>query len=188
MSWTNLSEARYEVPLDMTPMIDVVFQLVLFFVFSLKFVAFEGQIQAYIPRDRGTNETAPAEADPWTTTLELSWEEKDGGRVVARTGQYPSSRDGEVRDHQFPQERSREAAPAKPRRPESDFSAPRWDLVEEFLAGRKKQYEARSGGKDLPVTVSFDNRVPWQAVANVLDICARQKITNFALNMQEIEP
>ena len=62
-----------EFEINMTPMIDVIFQLVLFFVFSMKFMAFEGQINAFLPKDRGLDSTAPdgcgaccgAGSSPW---------------------------------------------------------------------------------------------------------------------------
>jgi biopolymer transport protein ExbD len=45
---------------DMTPMIDVVFQLLIFFMLSIKFKTLEGKLSAYLPKDIGVN-TAPAE-------------------------------------------------------------------------------------------------------------------------------
>ena len=45
---------------DMTPMIDVVFQLLIFFMLTIKFKELEGKLSAYLPKDVGVN-TAPAE-------------------------------------------------------------------------------------------------------------------------------
>ena len=41
----------------MTPMIDIVFQLILFFLFSLKFSGLDYRIESQLPRDRGINAT-----------------------------------------------------------------------------------------------------------------------------------
>jgi len=38
---------------DMTPMIDVVFQLLIFFLCNLQYRTFEGRIDAFLPKDRG---------------------------------------------------------------------------------------------------------------------------------------
>ena len=45
---------------DMTPMIDVVFQLLIFFMLTIKFKLLEGKLAAYLPKDVGVN-TSPAE-------------------------------------------------------------------------------------------------------------------------------
>ena len=43
--------------LNMTPMIDIVFQLILFFLFSLRFKALDYRIESSLPKDRGPNVT-----------------------------------------------------------------------------------------------------------------------------------
>jgi len=49
--------AMDESVLNMTPMIDIVFQLILFFLFSLKFKSHEYRIESQLPRDRGIQAT-----------------------------------------------------------------------------------------------------------------------------------
>lgn len=46
---------------DMTPMIDVVFQLMIFFMCTIKFKTLEGKLTAYLPKDVGVNPT-PSDA------------------------------------------------------------------------------------------------------------------------------
>jgi biopolymer transport protein ExbD len=48
-----------EIKGDMTPMIDVVFQLLIFFMLSIKFKILEGKLSAFLPKDVGVN-TSPA--------------------------------------------------------------------------------------------------------------------------------
>ena len=50
---------KEEAKLDMTPMIDVVFQLIIFFMCNIKYKTLEGRLDAYLPKDVGVN-TAPA--------------------------------------------------------------------------------------------------------------------------------
>ncbi len=45
---------------DMTPMIDVVFQLLIFFMLTIEFKVLEGKLAAYLPKDVGVN-TSQAE-------------------------------------------------------------------------------------------------------------------------------
>ncbi|MHC4780471.1 MAG: ExbD/TolR family protein, partial [Planctomycetota bacterium] len=40
---------------NMTPMIDVCFQLLIFFMVTSKFKTLEGKLSAYLPKDRGPN-------------------------------------------------------------------------------------------------------------------------------------
>ena len=46
---------------DMTPMIDVVFQLLIFFMLTIEFKTLEGKLAAYLPKDVGVN---VGKADP----------------------------------------------------------------------------------------------------------------------------
>ena len=49
--------------LNMTPMIDVVFQLLVFFLCSMKFKSLDMKIEAFLPKDRGLANTPSKPAD-----------------------------------------------------------------------------------------------------------------------------
>ena len=51
------SQESMEMKGDMTPMIDVVFQLLIFFMLTIKFKLLEGKLSAYLPKDVGVNQT-----------------------------------------------------------------------------------------------------------------------------------
>jgi biopolymer transport protein ExbD len=53
----TLAQAMEETKTDMTPMIDVTFQLIIFFMCSIKFKVLEGKLQTYLPKDVGVNTT-----------------------------------------------------------------------------------------------------------------------------------
>jgi len=53
--------AQEESKLEMTPMIDVTFLLLIFFMCTIKFKTLEGKLSAYLPKDVGSNTT---EAEP----------------------------------------------------------------------------------------------------------------------------
>ena len=54
--------AEVEKP-NMTPMIDVVFQLIVFFLVSMKFKTLDMKIEAFLPKDRGLAKTAAKPPD-----------------------------------------------------------------------------------------------------------------------------
>lgn len=55
---SNIKElASEEVTMEMTPMIDVTFLLLIFFMCTLKFKTLEGKLSAYLPKDVGVNQS-----------------------------------------------------------------------------------------------------------------------------------
>lgn len=50
--------AKDESKLEMTPMIDITFLLLVFFLCTIKFKTLEGKLQAFLPRDVGPNPSA----------------------------------------------------------------------------------------------------------------------------------
>ena len=61
-----------ESELDMTPMIDIVFQLLIFFLLSAKFIALEGQLSSYLPKDRGL-QASFSKIEPDEVIFLLEW-------------------------------------------------------------------------------------------------------------------
>jgi len=53
----DLDEENKPMKADMTPMIDVTFQLLIFFMLTIKFKTLEGKLAAYLPKDVGVNTT-----------------------------------------------------------------------------------------------------------------------------------
>jgi biopolymer transport protein ExbD len=77
---TNKEAADSKCELSMTPMIDVTFQLLIFFLCTIKFKTLEGKLGAYLPKDVGIN-TKPA--DP-LEKVEIKIEvEREGKKVWA---------------------------------------------------------------------------------------------------------
>jgi hypothetical protein len=56
-------DAGTETTMNMTPMIDIVFQLIIFFLLSLKFKTIDERIDARLPRDRGPGPTSDRPED-----------------------------------------------------------------------------------------------------------------------------
>ncbi|MFA5793966.1 MAG: biopolymer transporter ExbD [Candidatus Brocadiia bacterium] len=49
--------------INMTPMIDVIFQLIIFFMCSIHFKSLEGKLQSYLPKNKGPEPTIVTEPD-----------------------------------------------------------------------------------------------------------------------------
>jgi hypothetical protein len=74
--------------LNMTPMIDIVFQLILFFLFSLRFKSVAWRIEANLPKDRGQvwgQPVSPLEALR-VTLVRLDPEDPDRARTKVKLG------------------------------------------------------------------------------------------------------
>jgi len=54
-SKTNRRAMKSDVTMEFTPMIDVVFLLLIFFMCTLKFKTLEGKLATYLPTDKGLN-------------------------------------------------------------------------------------------------------------------------------------
>ena len=57
------------VDIDMTPMIDIVFQLLAFFIFTLRIISQEGDLAIQMPSDRGPGQPSVAFLPPLQITL-----------------------------------------------------------------------------------------------------------------------
>ena len=81
-------EGDSEMEINLTPMIDIVFQLLIFFVVTAKFIKFEGELLSYLPKDRGTNPSDPEDpTEP--VTIFLRWEgDPAKGTCIAITNRY----------------------------------------------------------------------------------------------------
>ena len=176
---------------NLTPMIDIIFQLLIFFVLTAKFVAFEGQLQAFLPKDRGLSSSSSPDV-PTGVTMHLSW--SDDGRVICQTHDYHME-DVTQEIYRFPDDRNTRqttegwmtSGPFGPKADgppvEYDYAAPSFVEVERYLKYREDAYQARGGvgSKGLPVEINFSGEVPWQMIVNIIDICSRLGITDLAL-------
>ena len=81
MSFLERIEAERNDDLEMTPMIDVTFLLLVFFLLTLRFRTLEGKLAAYLPKDAGVNVEYVERVQ-----LDVSIEVLEAGRKVNATG------------------------------------------------------------------------------------------------------
>lgn len=77
---SDIAEEEYK--MEMTPMIDVTFLLLIFFLCTIKFKVLEGKLAAYLPKDVGVN-TTPAEPKE---KVEITIKVDDPGQKVFAAG------------------------------------------------------------------------------------------------------
>ena len=189
-----------EAELDMTPMIDIVFQLLIFFLLSAKFIALEGQLSSYLPKDRGL-QASFSKIEPDEVIFFLEWVadpvNDKTGRVRCQTINYkpnPGATSGQ--DHEF---ESQDATAGQieygPDRrlvqygegiDMPGYHIPNFTNIEDYLNFRHGLYETKGSGKSIPVTINVSDNVPMQMVANIVDICTRIGITNVTIAAKEI--
>ena len=68
---------------DMTPMIDIVFQLLIFFMLTIQFKTLEGKLAAYLPKDVGVN---PSDTEPKEKVDIRLTVENEGTKLDPETG------------------------------------------------------------------------------------------------------
>ena len=78
-------EEEQPLELNMTPMIDVIFQLLIFFMCSLHFKSLEGKLVSYLPMDRGLQQ-APVDLPPVEIRIRLTYDEATK-RTTCRVGE-----------------------------------------------------------------------------------------------------
>ena len=182
-------------------MIDIVFQLLIFFLLSAKFISLEGQLSSYLPKDRGL-QAAFSKIEPDEVIFFFDWisDETDTmtGRVRCQTINYrPPGGGAGGGDFEFP---SVDASGTKRIRyspiqklvqyGESQdmpgYQIPDFDVIEGYLGHRHTLYETKGSGKSIPVTINVSDQVPMQMVANIVDICTRIGISNVTIAAKEV--
>ncbi len=152
-----------EIKPDMTPMIDVTFLLLIFFIVTLKFKVLEGRLDAALPKDRGTS-NAPAE----------EIEKIDILMFVAEPGILDAVKGKDGRDTGLKQFRNRLI------RLEVGAKKFRYDPIEEFPEGLREFLKAGVAGgtydrADTPVSIDARKGVVYGDVIRVLDVVIEEK-------------
>ncbi|MEW6026624.1 MAG: biopolymer transporter ExbD [Planctomycetota bacterium] len=139
--------------LNMTPMIDVIFQLMIFFMCSIHFKSLEGKLYSYLPKEKGnvkpTEEEIPPPPPIDEVRIKLAYAESSPLMARVKVG-------------------------------EINFND--WGALERHLKDLASDLVTPDGLNVIPVKIDADGNVPAQAVVNVLDICKKAGVqkTEFA--------
>ncbi len=165
-SRSSRPKAVEEAKLELTPMIDCVFLLLIFFMCNLEFVKQDGLIKAFLPKDRGQS-TGPSVTDLGEVRVKLLWcapgttietEDRDVGEVVLKIEKNVYPRSG---------------------------ATPDWEMLYLDLV-KMRDIRDRSGNPDaLPVIIDARPLVPHAAVVGALNACVKARIKDVTFAAPE---
>ena len=165
-----------EVELDLTPMIDIVFNLLIFFMCATKFRTPEGMIESYLPKDKGQAAGTP-QIDLNEVRIKLLWyddsgnptKSEKGGNVVVKIGdEVFNNNTTELTDLRYPS------------------TSPVWAAVYEKLKDFKANYKG-GGEKGLPVIIDARKQVPTKYVISALNEVVRAGIQDVTFAAPEVD-
>ncbi|MBI5779938.1 MAG: biopolymer transporter ExbD [Planctomycetes bacterium] len=147
---SKVEEANME--LNMTPMIDVIFQLIIFFMCSIHFKSLEGKLYSYLPRDKGMANTSVT--DPILEEVRIKLAYSDTADLLTKI---------KVGDKDF------------------GSGKDAWDALYKHMQGMASSLVTPSGDV-IPVKIDSDEKIPVQSVVNALNICKKAGVqkTEFA--------
>ena len=160
--------AREECEMQMTPMIDVVFLLLIFFMCTLKFKTLEGKLSAYLPKDVGVNQM---DAEPIEKVDILMLVKNDG--VKLRPDGTPYTKDDELKDRRFVYDDSRVV--------EYSIGPNRTRDIKELARRLRKNYKDRiaMGQDKVPATIDARPGTIYADVVKVLDAAVEAGFTDI---------
>ncbi|MBN1419788.1 MAG: biopolymer transporter ExbD [Planctomycetes bacterium] len=159
----NIAAQGDVVDLPLTPMIDIVFQLLIFFLLTMSFHAEEGYLQAWLPRDRGlSSANPPPHVTQVRVTLDFEPTENRCRALLDFRTEVEPIYDAELKSN-----------------------APDWSYIDTYIRRAKEGY-AGLGDQGLPVTIDFSERTPVKFVVRVVDICTGAGIKDISFAAPEI--
>jgi len=171
---------KIEAESDLTPMIDVTFLLLIFFIVTVKFKTSEGQIQAFLPKDRGLNTSSPKAVTE--QRVKLLWYDPHSdkptkgkhGRCVLKVGKKRFANVGYAGDVcYYPKCGENHGSP--------DFAA-----LRDYLAQAKLTYPKERGGKHgMPVIIDARSQVQFKYVVRALNACLQAGIQDVTFAAAE---
>ncbi|RME88551.1 MAG: biopolymer transporter ExbD [Planctomycetota bacterium] len=145
--------SKEKVKMDLTPMIDVIFLLLIFFMLSAKFKTIEAQIISNLPKTHGTLSASYKDASE--IRVFLSWcnprsyqcsKNPQIGRPVLKCGD-----------------------PAIGFKLMERNGRPDYNMLIDFLIKQKVEQAGRNAGEGIKVIIDAQPLVPWEHVIKALD-------------------
>ncbi len=139
--------------LPLTPMIDVIFQLLIFFMCACHFKQIEGKLQSYLPKDKGLNPIPVLE--PELREIRIILRLQPGNIISAHV-----------------EKRHIANFPADPKRLKG--ISDEWDALGAEVGSLYQPSVATN--RPIPVKIDADGKVPFQYVVSSLDACLRNGV------------
>jgi biopolymer transport protein ExbD len=174
---------------DLTPMIDVVFQLLIFFILCTRFRDTERSFEVQLPKDQGpnTNHTIPKEA----LTVYCQWDEELGGNsytlAIDARGRMPVAGSFATLSELVIFGSDGNATVAQKRA--------RYTAMHNNLVSAMESYIQRSGADIASIEIAFakdpvagarSGTAPWLFVASAIDAAAKLNKARQAAGQDEL--
>lgn len=161
---------------NMTPMIDVVFQLLIFFLLSPMHTSMEGKLQSILPKDKGLFSNAVPTPEINEVRIKLKYDKNKKSTAVS-TGFQGKEPIGEV----YPSRDNPDAAKRNP----PVYAALR-DRVQVLY---KQVASSRDPTQKAPVIIEANGDTPYEHVIGVMNACKENGVVNieFAANPEHME-
>ena len=160
-----------DVPCDLTPMIDVTFLLLIFFVLNLKFKVEEGEIESFLPKNRGQGSGTP-QIDLSEVRIKLLWYDDGGsptkskeGNVILKVGRKPYNNMGDIT-------------------PDNSNQHPVWTQLYDEIVKQKDGYKGNAE-TGLPCIIDAREHVPYRYVMRALNEVVRAGIKDVTFAAPE---
>ncbi len=168
-------EAQDEEPgISMTPMIDIVFQLLIFFMLACRFRTEEGQMHAFLPKNRGQGTIGRAVLTLQEVRVKLLWVEPGSFRET----QHPTKGRVllKVRDRTFPNVTNRYGE-----------VMPDYDQLYKLVCRARDNFTPTKNFPTQPVIIDARPMVPFKHIIAALNECVRAQITDITFAAKEIK-
>lgn len=171
-----------EVELELTPMIDVVFNLLIFFMLTAKFKTTEGMIKSFLPKNRGMGSGTPS-VDLSEVRIKCLWYGPDGSPINPNDNDTPGSVLVKIEDEVFNELGEIEGYG------NNQDDCPTWGTLYARLCEFRDSYQGKGGEDDegLPVIIDSRKQVPTRYVILVLNEVVRAELKNVTFAAPERE-
>jgi hypothetical protein len=171
---TALEDAQEEVKPDMTPMIDVVFLMIIFFI-CIDFKVLESKLPAFLPKDKGSQSTV---VEP-QVQLSVKVRVDSRGTPVYPPGVSPGQLAGNKRPYRFKLENHRVKWEVGPK-PLGDIEAVKRELTAIARDPNSQVDDKEKGGKKLMgVVIEPYPGACYEDVAKTTDACRAAGFTDI---------
>lgn len=162
MSRKKAGDAAPEVAIPVTPMLDMAFQLLTFFIFTYHPSGMEGQMEMALPSDDAKAAHQQKDQDPTAESNKNPTLELPADLLVILQTQSDGSNTGELSSITV-EERSGKT-------PVSNL-----DALLKHLEKVRESVENKSG-----IKLQADSRLKWDGVVQVMDVCRRAGFNNIS--------
>jgi hypothetical protein len=163
-----------EPDLSMTPMIDIIFQLLIFFMLACRFKTEEGQMHAFLPKNRGMGTAGTPAITLQEVRIKLLWCRLDSRRET--TDPVNGVTYLKVKDRYFPFVTNKMGE-----------RVPDYNQLYHYIVEASRNFTPTRSYSSLPVIIDARPLVPFKHIIYSMNECVRAKITDITFAAPEIE-